>query len=280
MGRTIESVFYQNRKVRKKGLIVFLNAGDPDLDTTREILRVLDSNHVDVVELCVPFPRSFTDGPVIQRSHERALVNNVTFEDVLDLVRWTEEHLRLSAVLLADYSYTVKPRKLEPFLQACHGAGVRATLIHGLPPMIRQRYLMLAKELGIETVMSFYLNSMPEIRGTTYREAQGFIYVVSKYGRSGTALDFDQEMCTALEGIRKETNMPLAVGFGVKCAEHLKAIYSTGFDAAIVGSAITEIIETNLMQPQRIAESINLHLQDMYSPYWFQQPVDKTQMSG
>ena len=278
MKRTIESMFYRNRKSGKKGLIVFLNAGDPDMATTREILRVLDYNQVDAVELCVAFPRSFTDGPVVQRSHARALANEVTLEQVLDLVRWAEKQIGIPIILLADYSHTVKPIKLKSYLENCHAAGVKATLIHGLPPMLRQEYLKIARELGIETVMSFYLNSLSDLRDKTYQEAQGFIYVVSKYGRSGTTIEFNQEVCAALESIRKETEMPLAVGFGVKHAEHLKAIYSTGFDAAIVGSAITEIIEKNLAQPQCITEAINLYLQRTYFPYWF--PASRLQYSN
>lgn len=267
MHENIESLFYRNRKLQKKGLIAFLNAGDPLIDVSKDILHAMKDNHVDAVELCVPFCNSVTDGQVIRRSHDRALANKTTLEEVLKLVRWSNDNVGIPIILLADYSYTVRPKTIASFLNSCANYGVNATLIHGLPPRARQAYFDISRELEIETVLSFYLQSMPSLRATTYKDAQGFVYVVSKYGRSGSTIEFDRQMALKLKEIRNETTLPLAVGFGIKTNQHMDIVYNAGFDACVIGSSITRVIEDNISQTSTIPRAIDQYLKQLYCKY-------------
>jgi tryptophan synthase alpha chain len=257
---TVEKLLYKNRKIGKNGLIAFVNAGDPNIDITKEILHVLKESGVDVVELCVPFENSFTDGQIIQRSHNRAIESKTSLLKVLDLVRWSNENIGIPIVLLADYSYTVKPITIKYFLNYCKDYGVCANLLHGIPPRIKQSYIDISQETGIETILSIYLETDKDIRKMTYSNAQGFIYIVSKYGQSGSKVEFDQDMVSKLSMLRNETTMPLAVGFGIKTKKHMDIVYRAGIDACIVGSTIVSLIEENIYQPTNVAKAIEKYI--------------------
>ena len=241
-----------SRRQGKTELIFFVNAGDPNMDVTYEILKVLAQRGVAAVELCVPFPNSLTDGPLIRQSHERALENGVEFEAVLELVRKVRKELDLAIVLLADYSHTVQPLGLQLFLQKSADAGASATLIHCLPGAWREAYVEHSHKLGLGRIMSFFVGSDESVRNKAYREALGFIYVVSRFGRTGNRVSFDEAVLDQLKAIRLETDKPLAIGFGVKTAADVEALRSCGADAVIIGSAGTAVVERNLSTPDRI----------------------------
>jgi tryptophan synthase alpha chain len=238
-------------------LIFFVNAGDPNLDVTFDILRVLAEHQVATVELCIPFPNSLTDGPLIKASHERALDNGVNLESVLALVRRARDELALAVVVLADYTHTVKPLGINKFLQMCLAAGASGTLIHCLPALQRKHYVAESARLGLGRIMSFFAGSNQEIRDLAYQDAEGFIYVVSRFGKTGNQVLFDKEKIDQLKVLRTETNKPLAIGFGVKTANDISVLRQTGADAVIIGSAATAIVENNLQAPDQIAPCFN-----------------------
>lgn len=241
-----------SRSQGKTELIFFVNAGNPNLDVTYEMLKVLSQRGVAAVELCVPFPKSLTDGPLIRQSHKRALENGVDFEAVLELVRKARKQLDLAIVLLADYSHTVRPLGMQSFLERSADAGASATLIHCLPGSGREAYVEQSDQLGLGRVMSFFVGSDESVRTAAYRETLGFIYVVSRFGRTGNRVSFDATVLDQLKAIRLETDKPLAVGFGVKTAADVEALRSCGADAVIIGSAGTAVIERNLSTPDSI----------------------------
>jgi tryptophan synthase alpha chain len=241
-----------SRQKGKTELIFFVNAGDPNLDVTYEMLKVLAREHVVAVELCVPFPKSLTDGPLIKESHKRALANGVDFDKVLHLAEKAHQELGLSVVLLADYNHTVQPLGIEKLLERCVTAGVSATLIHCLPSPLRKAYVECSEQLGLGRIMSFFMGSDEHTRYAAYREALGFIYVVSRFGRTGNQVSFDEDILKQLAAIRSETSKPLAVGFGVKTKEDVMALATNGADAVIIGSATTAVVNRNLLTPDQI----------------------------
>ncbi len=272
----IERRFSENRSQNKKGLIVFVNAGDPDLDTTKRIIRLLDYNQTDVVELCVPFPNSFTDGEVILRSHERAIAGGVVLNDVLEMIADLRKTCKIPIVLLADFSHTVKPMGTENFLKACKDAQVDGTLIHCLPPLLLKAYHEMSFSLELEMILSLYPKTDQKKREEVYRIARGFIYLVSTYGKTGKSKSFSSDIVSHIEKIRSETSSPLAVGFGVKTSADLELLYNTGTDAVIIGSAVTLIIEENLENQEDMLHCINLFIQQLYFRYWFCRSSVKT----
>jgi len=258
-GSGLETAMLKSRRRGKTELIFFVNAGDPNPEVTYEMLKVLADAGLTAVELCVPFPKSLTDGPLIRQSHQRALDNGVSLGKVLALAEKAQAELGLSVVILADYSHTVQPLGMASFLARCASAGAGASLIHCLPSMLRHRYVEESKKLGLGRISSFFIGSDENTRQAAYRDVQGFIYVVSRFGRTGSVVNFKTDVLTQLTGIRAETDKVLAVGFGVKTTEDVEALKLAGADAVIIGSAATAVVERNLNAIEQIpAEFANL----------------------
>jgi len=252
IGNILEESMAASRKKGKAELIFFINAGDPNLKVTYEMLKVLARHGLVAVELCIPFPKSLTDGALIRESHERALSNGDEFDGILKLANKAYKELGLSVVILADYSHTVKPKGLVNFLEQCEAAGVSATLIHCLPPLMRKAYVRHSEQLGLGRIMSFFIGSDDNTRAAAYRESLGFVYVVSQFGRTGNRVNFDSDVSEQLKAIRSETIKPLAVGFGVKTKEDVETLVASGADAVIIGSAATALVGRNLNTPEQI----------------------------
>lgn len=253
-GRELENCMLAQRAEQSTELIFFVNAGDPSMAVTYQMLSVLARQGIVAVELCVPFPKSLTDGPLIRRSHQRALQTEAADLDaVLRLAKRARTELGLSIVLLADYAHTVKPFGMDEFLSRCVNANVSATLIHCLPTAWRSEYIKLSTERGIGRIMSFFAGSDDATRERAYQETEGYLYVVSRFGRTGNKVNFDQAVLDQLLAIRQETEKPLAVGFGVKTAADVDVLSRVGADAVIIGSAATAVVENNLATPQQIA---------------------------
>ena len=256
-GLKLEQSFLTSRREAKAELVFFVNAGDPCLAVTFDLLRVLAQHKVAAVELCVSFPNSLTDGPLIRESHRRALANGIALPAVLELVARARDELGLAIVLLADYGHSVEPLGLARFLKACFAAGAHATLIHCLPAVRRQEYVEQSAKLGLGRIMSFFVGSEERVRKAAYQEAEGFIYMVSRLGRTGQKVSFDADLLKRLASIRAETDKPLAIGFGVKTANDIATLRSTGVDALIIGSAATAVVQNNSSTPEQIVAAFD-----------------------
>lgn len=258
---TIRNRLLTNRGKNKKGLITYVNAGDPSLHVTEGIIGALAQKNVDVIELGVPFPDSFTDGKVILKSHERALNQRVDLENVLSLVEKVRESCTVPIVILAEYSHTVKPLGLTIFLEKCKNVGVDGILLHSLPPLLVRQYWDTAHILGLESIFSLYPNTTKEKRMEVYDLAMGFIYVVSYYGKTGKSLSKDN--LDFVKKLRIETDMPLAVGFGVKSKRDVEIIHDSGADAAIIGTSIMAIVDQFNDDPKKLIQGINEYIDSL-----------------
>ncbi len=232
------SPFFTEPRAGGPGVVLFLNAGDPPLDVLREIVLVMDECGVDCLELAVPFPDSPTDGPVIQESARRALDRGVDREATLAFVEDVRPELsHLKIALLADWSYTIKGMPLRDFLELVQSAGADGLLIHGLPPRIRPEYYEAAEATGLPIVTTCYATSDPAVLHDAADHATAYIYLVSAYGRSGTVGPPDHSaLVPVMDVLRERTEIPIAVGFGVKDRSHVDGLGAVGADAAIVGS--------------------------------------------
>lgn len=248
----IEKHFLNNRRMGKKGLIAYLNAGDPDISTTRDLIELLESCGVDVIELSVPFPNSCTDGDTILRSHDRALKKGVTLDSVLEMVRDYRKTSAMPIVLMADFGHTIKPCGLQAYLRRCKEAGIDGVLLHCLPPSLVPEYIGAAAHLELENIFSLYPITPEAKRRSVYAAANGFIYLVSQYGKTGHTAHFTDDLLTYVKTVRKETEIPLAVGFGVKNEADVKKILKAGADGAIIGSRLVEVIEANIYDKARM----------------------------
>ena len=253
------SGFFEATPPGQPGLVMFLNAGDPPLNVLRDVVHMLDDCQVDCLELAVPFPDSPTDGPVIQRSARRALEHGVGLDEVLNFMGEIRPGLKhLQVVLLADWSYTVKPVGLADFLTRVQHSGSDGLLVHGLPPRSRPGYYEVADRLGLPIVTTCYANSAVSVLAEAGRHASAYVYLVSRYGRTGTgpATDFSA-LSNVLATLRTVTQARIAVGFGVATRADVAAMHAVGADAVIVGSAAVSRVESALAGDRNVVDVLH-----------------------
>ncbi|MEA2297097.1 MAG: tryptophan synthase alpha chain [Solirubrobacteraceae bacterium] len=259
------AAFFDLPRPDRPGLAVFLNAGDPPLETLREVILLLDECRVDCLELAVPFPNSASDGPVIRRSADRALADGVEREGVLEFVKSVRpelSHLRIA--LLADWSHSIKGLQLGDFIERVKASGADGLLVHGLPPRLRQQYYAAAKAAGQPIVTTCYASSDPAILDEAAEHGTAYIYLVAHYGRSGTSVSPDHSaLVPAMERLRARTDVPIAVGFGVKNRAHIEGLGKVGADAAIVGSACVACVEDSLSTGHDVVADFRLLLEQL-----------------
>ena len=233
------SSFFSDPLPGRPGLALFLVAGDPPLETFRDLMLLLDECRVDCLELAVPFPNSATDGPVIRESAQRALDRGVDTDAVLSLVADVRPQLaHLKIALLVDWSHSIKPAPLPEFLERVRASGADGLLVHGLPPRLRPQLYEAAQATGQPIVTTCYATSDAAVLDEAAEHGSAYIYLVAHYGRSGTVGPPDHStLVPVIERLRAKADVPIAVGFGVKGRGDIEALGAVGADAAIVGSA-------------------------------------------
>lgn len=225
----------------RKAFVAFITAGDPSLSRTVDVALELEEAGVDVLELGIPFSDPLADGPVIQRASERAIGNGTTLASALGAVR---EIRRRSQIPLLLFSY------LNPLLRyglPCLAAearesGVDGALVTDLPPEEADGWLDVARGAGLDTVFLAAPTSPPErLRGVA-AASRGFVYAVSRTGVTGEREVLSEDARPLVEGLKRLTELPVALGFGVSTPEQVAAAAATA-DGVVVGSALVRFLE-------------------------------------
>jgi tryptophan synthase alpha chain len=228
--------------LRQRGecaLIPFLTAGDPDLATTAEALRILDRAGADLIELGVPYSDPLADGPVIQAAATRALQKGVKLDDVLAIVR--EVHQDIAApIILFTYYNPIFYQGVEIFLDKIKAAGVAGLVVPDLPLEESDRLLEATAERGLELILLVAPTSSPERQTAIAKKSQGFVYLVSVTGVTGVRMEVGSRVEALLAGMRQVTDKPIGVGFGISQPEQAEQVKAWGADAVIVGSAMVK----------------------------------------
>lgn len=220
-------------------LIPFITAGDPDLKTTAQALRVLDQSGADIIELGVPYSDPLADGPTIQAAATRALQRGVRLDDVLEMVKDVAPALQAPIVLFAYYN-PILNRGIESFLKQIADVGVKGLVVPDLPIEEAESLLKPAAEIGIEVVLLVAPTSPQERIEAIARQSQGFIYLVSVTGVTGMRDQIESRVQDILQQIRTLTDKPIGVGFGISQLEQAQQVKAWGADAVIVGSAFVK----------------------------------------
>src|SRR5437762_2216751 len=232
------------------GFIPFITAGDPDLATTELLLVELAAAGADIIELGVPFSDPVADGEVIQRASERALRKGVTLFDVLGCVSRAKQHIDVPVVLFSYFNPLLKFGE-NRLADEARRAGVDGVLVTDLIPEEAQTWT--------ETLVQFELDPIFLVAPTTSdnrlkyiaRQARGFIYAVSRAGVTGARDKIADDAQALVKRVRKVSNLPVAVGFGISTAEQVSQVWRFA-DAAVVGSAIVREIEKLSGDPKLI----------------------------
>ncbi len=220
-------------------LIPFITAGDPDLETTAEALRVLDRSGADLIELGVPYSDPLADGPVIQAAATRALKRGTRLDQVLEVVRSVSPTLQAPIILFTYYN-PILNRGIETYLQQISAAGVRGLVVPDLPLEEAETLLKPAAEFGIDVTLLIAPTSPKERILAIAEQSQGFIYLVSTTGVTGMRTQVQSRVKDLLLELRTVTDKPIGVGFGISQPEHARQVMEWGADAAIVGSAFVK----------------------------------------
>ncbi len=227
---------------KKPGLVVYLTAGDPDLATTRDIALAAIDNGADVIELGVPFSDPLADGPVIQRASERAVAKGVRLTDVLALAAELRAARPACGLVLFSYLNPVVRMGMHDFCAAAKAAGVDGVLLTDMIVEEAGEYLAEMKANDLAPIFLAAPTS-PDARLKAIGAAsKGFVYAISRVGITGTRDTVASDAPDLVARLRRFTELPIAVGFGISNAAHVQAVGQFA-DAAIVGSALVALIE-------------------------------------
>jgi tryptophan synthase alpha chain len=236
----IADTFARLRAARTPGLVTYVTAGDPDLPRTAGILRALDRGGADVVEVGVPFSDPLADGPVIQRATERALAGGTTLVKVLDLLEGMRATFRPPVVIFS-YANPIFRLGAEAFADRAQAAGVDGVLVLDLPIEEADEFRGLMAARGIDTVLLLSPTTSDERLRRAAALGSGFLYAISRLGVTGVRDHLAEGAEEMVARIRRVTDMPVALGFGISRPEHVREV-GRWADAAVVGSALVNVI--------------------------------------
>ena len=227
------------------GLVTFVTAGDPDFETSAEILAGLPAAGADLIEVGIPFSDPMADGPAIQQGSLRALRAGMTLKRTLDLVAGFRERDRETPVVLMGYYNPIYSYGVERFLRDAQAAGVDGLIIVDLPPEEDVELCIPALKAGVNFIRLATPTTDDKRLPAVLTNTSGFVYYVSIAGITGTRAAADQQVEEAVQRLRRHTDLPVAVGFGIRTPEQAAKIAGIA-DAAVVGSALVETVAANL----------------------------------
>ena len=222
-----------------KAFIPFITCGDPDLETTAACVRAMAAAGADLIELGIPFSDPTAEGPVIQEANERALANGCTTDKVFDMVRDLRKDVTVPFVFMT-YANVVFSYGTERFVATCAEIGVDGLILPDVPFEEKEDFAPICAKHGLDLVSMIAPTSENRIASIA-REATGCIYVVSSLGVTGVRSAITTDIPAMVELIRKNTDTPCAVGFGISTPEQAAKMAGAA-DGAIVGSAIVKLI--------------------------------------
>lgn len=247
----------------KPGLVVYLTAGDPSIAATRDIaIHSIDAG-ADVIELGIPFSDPLADGPVIQRAMDRAVHHGVSLANVLSLAAEIRAARPEAGIILFGYINPILRYGLSKFVDAAAAAGADGVLVTDLIVEEAAEYLTEMKRANLAPVFLAAPTS-PDARLKAIAEnSRGFIYAISRVGITGAQQSMSSDAASLVARIRQFTKLPIAVGFGISNAEHVRAVGEFA-DAAVIGSAIVELVEHST--PEAAAGGVARFIQGLRRP--------------
>ena len=239
--KRIKSKFEELKNSNKKGLITFVTAGDPNYDTSLEILKKLPDAGADIIEIGMPFTDPMADGPGIQASYLRALEAGQTLKKTIQLVKDFREFNSNVPIVLMGYYNPIYKYGIETFIKNIKEIGVDGIIVVDLPPEADRELCIPANEKGIDFIRLATPTSNEDRLPKIVNNASGFLYYVSVAGITGSKAPEISSIESKIKTIRNFTDIPIAVGFGIKTPEQVVNIAKTA-DAVVVGSAIIDKI--------------------------------------
>ena len=223
-----------------KAFIAFITCGDPDLETTAAAVRAAVANGADLIELGIPFSDPTAEGPVIQGANIRALSGGVTTDKIFDLVRDLRTDITVPMVFMT-YANVVFSYGAETFISTCKEIGIDGLILPDIPYEEKEEFLPICHKYDVDLISLIAPTSENRI-SMIAKEAEGFLYIVSSLGVTGTRSEIKTDLKSIVDVVRQNTDIPCAIGFGISTPEKAGKMAAIS-DGAIVGSAIVKLIE-------------------------------------
>lgn len=223
-----------------KAFIAFITCGDPDSETTAKAVRAAAENGADLIELGIPFSDPTAEGPVIQGANLRALTDGITTDKIFALVKELRRDVKVPMVFMT-YANVVFSYGAEKFISTCREIEIDGLILPDLPFEEKEEFQPLCRQYGIDLISLIAPTSENRI-AMIAKEAEGFIYIVSSLGVTGTRSEINTDLASIVKVVRENTDVPCAVGFGISTPEQAKKMAGIS-DGAIVGSAIVKLLE-------------------------------------
>ena len=258
----ITDCFLNLKKKGRTALVPFITAGDPKPDLTVSLLHTLVKSGADIIELGVPFSDPMADGPVIQKSSERALLHGTSLADVLKMVTEFRKTNSETPIILMGYLNPIEVMGYEAFSEKANEAGVDGILVIDLPPEEADELQSTLKQLAIDQIFLTSPTTTDERLKQICSKASGFLYYVSLKGVTGSNKLDVKEVKNKVAHIQSMTDLPVGVGFGIKDAETARQIAGIS-DAVIVGSSLVERIANLQKEPEKMTSELSGFLSEL-----------------
>jgi tryptophan synthase alpha chain len=229
----------------RAGLVTYIMAGDPDRETARAILKALPAAGADVIEFGMPFTDPMADGPSVQAAGLRALAGGQTLAKTLEDIAWFRKGDQATPIVLMGYYNPIYIYGVDRFLADAKAAGIDGLIVVDLPPEEDAELCIPALKAGLNFIRLATPTTDDKRLPTVLGNTSGFVYYVSITGITGAATPDFGKTAEAVARIKRHTDLPVAVGFGVKNADHASAV-ARGADAVVVGSALVDALKGSL----------------------------------
>ena len=223
-----------------KAFIAFITCGDPDLETTAKVVRAAAENGADLIELGIPFSDPTAEGPVIQGANLRALTGGITTDKIFAFVKELRRDVKVPMVFMT-YANVVFSYGAEKFISTCREIEIDGLILPDLPFEEKEEFQPLCRQYDINLISLIAPTSENRI-AMIAKEAEGFVYIVSSLGVTGTRSEIKTDLASIINVVRENTDVPCAIGFGISTPEQAKKMTDIS-DGAIVGSAIIKLLE-------------------------------------
>jgi len=257
--KTYKQVFSELKEQNRTALIPFFVVGDPDFDTSLDIVKTAIDAGADILELGIPFSDPIADGPTIQKADIRAMKSGMSMAKALEFVRKVKDYRDVPIGLLMYYNL-VYQYGTEKFFSDIHQAGVNSVLVADLSIDDADEITGPAVSVGLDTVFMVTPITDPERMKLIASKTTGFIYTVSVLGVTGSRAKLSDTVGGLVGKLKGLTDVPVCVGFGISKPEHAAAIAQAGADGVIIGSKIVGLIESNLGDKEKTLAEISTFL--------------------
>jgi tryptophan synthase alpha chain len=259
--KTYKQVFSE---LKHAAVIPFFVIGDPDYKTSLAIVKAAIDAGADILELGIPFSDPIADGPTIQKADVRSLRNGMTVKKALEFIKEVKQHKDIPIGLLMYYNL-IYQYGTEKFFRDFHQAGVNSVLVADLSIDDADEVVAPAKSAGLDTVFMATPNTEQRRLKLIASKTTGFIYAVSLLGVTGSREKLSSSVGDLVGRIKKETDIPVCVGFGISTPQHAAQVAKAGADGVIIGSKIVGLIEDNLKDTKKCLSEISKFVADVKS---------------